>query len=36
MIKAKFAEKKIKIVAEGDVAGEDIDKKGFIDQVAHP
>lgn len=32
VIKAKFAEKKITILKEGDVTGEEIDSKGFIDQ----
>ena len=32
VIKAKFGEKAINIVKEGDVTGEDIDSKGYIDQ----
>lgn len=31
-INAKFAEKGIKVLSEGVVTGEEIDKKGFIDQ----
>lgn len=32
VIKGKFDEKGIKVLKEGEVAGEEIDKKGFIDQ----
>jgi len=32
VIKAKFAEKGITVLKEGDVSGEDIDKNGYIDQ----
>ena len=32
VIKTKFGEKAINIVQEGDVSGEEIDSKGFIDQ----
>ena len=32
VIKSKFAEKGIKVLKEGDVSGEEIDSKGYIDQ----
>ena len=32
VIQAKFAEKGISVLKEGDVTGEEIDSKGYIDQ----